>query len=92
MVATDVGGFRDIFESGKSALLVPPQDPEALASALEELLRSPERRRAIAAAAAERLDEFTVERAVERVSALYEELLAVKRGDRPREPAAAQPV
>jgi glycosyltransferase involved in cell wall biosynthesis len=78
MVATDVGGFRDIFESGTSALLVPRQDPEALAGALEELLRSPERRRAMAAAAAERLDEFTVERAVERVSALYEELLAVK--------------
>jgi glycosyltransferase involved in cell wall biosynthesis len=93
MVATDVGGFRDIFESGRSALLVPPQNPEAMADALEELLRSPERRREVAAAAAERLGEFTVERAVERVSGLYEELLAAKRGGRRgrrRERAAAQ--
>jgi glycosyltransferase involved in cell wall biosynthesis len=87
MVATDVGGFRDIFENGESALLVPPQDPEAFADALESLLRDPGRRRALAEAAAERLDEFTVDRAVERVSALYEELLAAKRGGRRREPA-----
>jgi glycosyltransferase involved in cell wall biosynthesis len=88
MVATDVGGFRDIFDSGKSALLVPPRDPDALADALETLLRDPERRRAMAAAAAERLDEFTVERAVERVAELYEELLAAKGRGRRREPAA----
>jgi glycosyltransferase involved in cell wall biosynthesis len=78
MVATDVGGFRDIFVSGESALLVPPRDPEAMAGAIEDLLADPERRRAMAAAAHERLAEFTVERAVERVEDLYETLLAAK--------------
>jgi glycosyltransferase involved in cell wall biosynthesis len=78
MVVTDVGGQRDIFESGTSALLVPPQDPPAMADALEELLRSPERREAMADAAYERLSEFTVEKAVERFEGLYGGLLAAK--------------
>jgi glycosyltransferase involved in cell wall biosynthesis len=78
MVVTDVGGQRDIFESGTSALLVPPQDPAAMAEALEELLRSPERRRAMADAAYDRLPEFTVERAVERFEGLYGRLLAAR--------------
>jgi glycosyltransferase involved in cell wall biosynthesis len=73
-----VGGQRDIFESGTSALLVPPQDPPAMAEALEELLRSPERRRVMAEAAYDRLPEFTVERAVERFEGLYGRLLAAR--------------
>jgi glycosyltransferase involved in cell wall biosynthesis len=77
-----VGGFRDIFESGVSAMLVPPRDPAALAEALEPLLRSPERRAAVAEAAHARLAEFTMERAVERVSGLYEELLDKRRARR----------
>jgi glycosyltransferase involved in cell wall biosynthesis len=78
MVATDVGGLRDIFDSGATGLLVPPRDPGAMAGALEALLRDPARREAMASAAYERLGEFTVERAVERVEQLYDELLAAK--------------
>jgi glycosyltransferase involved in cell wall biosynthesis len=78
MVVTDVGGQRDIFENGTSALLVPAQDPPAMADALCELLESPERRRAMADAAHDRLADFTVDRAVERVEALYERLLAAR--------------
>jgi glycosyltransferase involved in cell wall biosynthesis len=89
MVVTDVGGQRDIFENGVSALLVPPQDPPAMAAALEELLRSPQRRQAMAEAAYERLSEFTVELAVGRVEGLYERLLAAKGLPHPRAVAAA---
>jgi glycosyltransferase involved in cell wall biosynthesis len=78
MVVTDVGGQRDIFENGTSALLVPAQDPPAMAEALLDLLRSPERRREMAEAAHERLAEFTVERAVERVEGLYGRLLEAR--------------
>jgi glycosyltransferase involved in cell wall biosynthesis len=88
MVATDVGGFRDIFTSGESALLVPPRDPQAMAGALEALLTDAERRRAMADTALVRLDDFTVERAVERVSELYEALLAKAGVERPRQPVA----
>lgn len=83
MVVTDVGGQRDIFENGKSAMLVPPRNPAAMAEALEALLRDPERRAAMAAAAHDRLAEFTVEKAVERVEELYARLLASKGRLRP---------
>jgi glycosyltransferase involved in cell wall biosynthesis len=89
MVATDVGGFRDIFTSGESALLVPPRDPQAMAVAIEELLRDPDRRSEMADAARVRLEEFTVERAVERFEGLYEELLAAKGRPAPAELVAS---
>lgn len=78
LVATDVGGLRDIFENGVSAVLVPARDAQAMSDALEQLLRDPDRRRAIAGAAHERLDDFRIGRAVERVGELYEALLARK--------------
>jgi glycosyltransferase involved in cell wall biosynthesis len=75
VVATAVGGLLEVIEDGRSGVLVPPRDPEALASALEDLLRDPARREAIAAAGRERVREFSVERAAERFAGLYEELL-----------------
>jgi glycosyltransferase involved in cell wall biosynthesis len=78
MVATDVGGFRDIFEDGVSGMLVPPRDPAAMAVAIEGLLRDPARRRALADAAHERVYDFTIARAVERFEELYERLLATR--------------
>jgi glycosyltransferase involved in cell wall biosynthesis len=93
LVATDVGGLRDVFPGGEGALLVPPGDSAAMADGLTGLLRSPERRRAMADAAYERMPEFSAERAAERVGELYERLLA-KRGvvSPPRAQQAAAPV
>ena len=90
LVATDVGGLRDVFPGGEGALLVPPGDASALADGLISLLRSPDRRAAMAEAAHARLPEFSAERSAERVGELYERLLAA-RGVKlpPREPAPA---
>ena len=90
VVTTDVGGLRDVFEAGTSALLVPRRDPRALAVAIGELLSDPDRRRAMAAAAYARLDEFTIERAVERVGDLYESLLERRGVALPRAAAPAR--
>ena len=38
IVATTVGGFADILTDGENAILVPPEDPRALAQALERVL------------------------------------------------------
>ncbi len=57
-------------------MVVPPHDPEALAAAVVELLRAPERRAAMAAASRERHAElFTVERMVAETAATYDRVL-----------------
>lgn len=43
VVATDVGGTCEVVQHGRTGLLVPPRDPEALAAAIDELLLQPER-------------------------------------------------
>jgi glycosyltransferase involved in cell wall biosynthesis len=51
VVATRVGGLPEVVVHEETGLLVPPEDPAALATALAELIRDPERRRAMGAAA-----------------------------------------
>src|SRR5205085_2178171 len=93
LVATDVGGLRDVFPAGAGAVLVPPGDVGALAAALESLAGDPDRRAALAEAAYERMPEFSPARAAERVDELYSTLLE-RRGVRMRgpEPAVSRPV
>ncbi len=50
LVATDVPGCREIARDGVNALLVPPDDPSALAAALERLADDAELRRRFGAA------------------------------------------
>jgi glycosyltransferase involved in cell wall biosynthesis len=50
IVATDLTVFRELLTDHENALLVPPRDPDALASALVELLRYPALRERLAAA------------------------------------------
>ncbi len=56
VVATSVGGIPDQVVNGQTGLLVPPNDPVALADALLELLQSPRKARRMGAAGRERLD------------------------------------
>jgi glycosyltransferase involved in cell wall biosynthesis len=49
IVATDVPGCRGVVRHGENGLLVPPHNPPALAAALVELLRHPQRRAAMGA-------------------------------------------
>lgn len=78
LVATDVGGLSDVFRDGTEACLVPPGDPRALATALESLLRDPNRREALGRAAHGRLPQFTIERIAAEFDRLYRRLLREK--------------
>jgi glycosyltransferase involved in cell wall biosynthesis len=53
IIATHVGGPSAILEDGRTALLIPPFHPEALAGALLRLVKDSELRRRLGGAAAE---------------------------------------
>jgi glycosyltransferase involved in cell wall biosynthesis len=73
VVATAVGGVPDVVGAAE-ALLVPPDDPAALAAAIGAVLADPAGARAKAAAAGRRLaSEFAVEPWLERYEGVYRE-------------------
>ena len=57
VVASAVGGLKDLVVDGETGLLVPPCDPEALRAALERLLGDRDLRRGLGSAARERARE-----------------------------------
>ena len=64
-VATAVGGIPQAVGDPPAALLVPPEDPAALADALVALLRDPARRRAMSADGVARARDFGIDRMVD---------------------------
>lgn len=72
VVATDVGGCRELVESGREGSLVAPARPEAIATAVSALLGDDERRGAVVRAARARVErEFSVEAMTRRTCAVY---------------------
>lgn len=77
VVATAVGGVPELVDEGMDGFLVPPRDPAALAAALRSLLREPERRKTLGAAARRKaVARFDVSAMARKYEALYESLLA----------------
>ncbi|MGH2876936.1 MAG: glycosyltransferase [Solirubrobacteraceae bacterium] len=75
IVATAVGGVPDVIEDGRTGILVPRRDPDAMARGLIALLTDPGRRAAIAAAAHEALPGYTIDAVAGRFAALYDTLV-----------------
>lgn len=74
-VSTDVGAVVEVI--GGTGLVVPPRNPRALADACLTLLRDPERRARLGAAARARaLELFTVEQNLAAFRGIYLELIA----------------
>ena len=84
VVATAVGGVPEIVETEATGLLVPPQDPEALAAAMARLSADPAMRAAMGARGRERARAFSADRTAALTRALYEELLDRLPGSRGR--------
>ncbi len=77
VVASDVGGLRDLVEHERTGLLVPPQDPPALRAALERLLSDEALRARFGKAARIRVTELCAWSAVtERTIAVYRQALS----------------
>lgn len=75
-VATDVGGCRELVVEGETGFLLPPGQPDAVASTILRVLREPELMRRLATAARRRIEsEFTVDAMVRRTTEVYLERL-----------------
>ena len=72
VVATQIAGIPELVRHGDSGLLVPPGDAEALTEAIDALLASADRRRAMGSAGrATVAAEFNIHREAARLSALF---------------------
>jgi glycosyltransferase involved in cell wall biosynthesis/ribosomal protein S18 acetylase RimI-like enzyme len=79
MVLTDIRGCREVARDGREALLVPPRDAAALASAIERLLGDAGLRAALGKAARSRaVDRFDMRRVEDIVVERYAELVQRK--------------
>lgn len=75
IVATRVNGVSEVVEDGVTALLVPPRAPDMLARATIALLANKEMGSRLGAAARQQAEQrFGMERMIQGVEALYEEL------------------
>lgn len=89
-VSTDVGAVVEVI--GGTGLVVPPRNPRALADACLALLRDPERRARLGAAARARaLELFTVEQNLAAFRGIYLELISQAPVRRAPAPAAGGP-
>lgn len=71
VVASDIAGYREVVRDGVEGLLVPPNDPLALADAIRRVLADPELASALAAAGRARAEVFSWDAVLPRVEAAY---------------------
>ena len=77
LVASRVGGLADMLTDGETALLVPPNDPDALAAALSRLRSDSRLRGKLAGGAAPLVRErYAVAQMLSATTAVYEEVFA----------------
>ena len=81
LVATDVGGNRELFTHGQAGLLVPPRDEKAMAESILTILNRPDLMEQMAREGQAIYDaRFTVTRMVQAYESLYLELWGRKAG------------
>lgn len=80
VVATSVGGVPEVIRDGVNGLLVPPEDPAALAVGIVRLLRDRELAGRLAARGAETVEgSFTGTLMAEQILAVYEQVMRARR-------------
>lgn len=72
VIASRTGGIPEIIEDGKTGLLVPPRDPNALARAIERLVKNPAERATLGTALHDKVAEnFSISKMASETIALY---------------------
>jgi glycosyltransferase involved in cell wall biosynthesis len=76
-IATRVGGTPEVLGDGKRGILIPPEDPEALAKALNDIASDPDLRKRLGQAGRSAVeDRFSIKATAAFYINLYEELAA----------------
>jgi len=81
VIATDVGGVREILEDQVNGILVPLRQPIALADAILDLMRDEPKRKRIGLAGKDRVKMFSHSRMVCKTEKLYKALVKGQRGN-----------
>jgi glycosyltransferase involved in cell wall biosynthesis len=75
VIATEVGGIPEIVTSGVTGVLIPPEDPAALAKALVQVLGDPGSARRLGEEGRRLVEkEYTVEKMAEKVYRVYQQV------------------
>lgn len=81
VIATTVGGFPELVEHGKTGLLVPPNDENALAEAIIRLLKNDELRREMGENAYRKMqEEMSWDKIAEKTIEVYKEAIELHPG------------
>jgi glycosyltransferase involved in cell wall biosynthesis len=81
VVASHAGALPEVLRIASGGVLVPPDDPTALARGIRELIDDPERRSALGRRARERVEAtFSWRRVAEATVRVYRDVLAERRG------------
>lgn len=73
-VSTDVSGVPELLKDGENGLVVPPEDPQALAQALERAIRDPALRKHLGESAERRVrDHFDHNSSIGQLKGLFEQ-------------------
>jgi glycosyltransferase involved in cell wall biosynthesis len=79
VVASAIGGIPEVIRHQRTGLLVPPNDPQALANAVVQLLRDPQSAAAWAQAGGQLIDtHYGLEHMIDRTAAVYTAVLVEK--------------
>lgn len=79
VIATKVGGVPELVVHGETGILVPPEDVDALANAIKDLLNDTSKAQKLGEAARTQVEKhFTISKTVEETENLYQKLLDEK--------------
>ncbi|MGB3179424.1 MAG: glycosyltransferase family 4 protein, partial [Albidovulum sp.] len=72
-LSTNISGVPELLEDGRSGIVIPSEDPAAMAAALERVIRDPDLRRRLGQAAEIRVrKEFDFQASIDQLKSLFE--------------------
>ncbi|MGY4877618.1 glycosyltransferase family 4 protein [Vreelandella aquamarina] len=74
IIASDVGGIPDLINPQETGILIPPQDADALAAAIADLVEHPDKRAQLAQNAYADLERYTPQAMAQAYLAIYQRL------------------